>query len=149
MNGSFPLSPGLYIAQRGADVVLIKITGMYPTLQLGKSVSIDRLITGNSIKEASKDVLCNIATFPEQWIFSRLDCINIEAFPRTSFKPNGNLDLSTDEYVSMRNKYYRLTQSGVTYPKIASAFVFEYKITMDQAIELFNKFDKEASYALY
>lgn len=147
-ESKFPTSPGLYIVQRETNVILLKITGMYPTLQLGKAISIDKIIEGNSIKEASKEIVTNISLFPEKWKFTKLDCINMNAFPKQSFRPDGYLDLSTEEYLSMRSMYYRLSQSGISFQKIASAFVFEYKTTMDQVIKLINKFDSEAKYVI-
>ena len=50
----FPETPGLYIAQREYDVVLLKITGMYPTLQVGKVVYLSSLIFFNTIKETTQ-----------------------------------------------------------------------------------------------
>ena len=146
MVNKFPESPGLYVAQNERNVILIKITGMYPTLQLGKALSIDKLITGNTVKEVDKEIMNHIVLFPEKWTFTRLTCVDMNAFPKLSFKPDSILDLSTDEKLEMRSKYYRLSQSGVSWTKIATAFVYEYKTTMDQILDLLNEFDKQSSH---
>ena len=137
----FPESPGLYIAQRDYDVVLIKITGMYPALELGKSIYLTSLITGNTLKEATKEVINSILLFSDKWNFTKLDGINTNMFPKTSFKTDGNLDLGTEELLTLRSKYYRMVQSGVSSSKIIRALMYEYKVPMDQVIELLNKFD--------
>ena len=137
----FPESPGLYIAQRDYDVVLIKITGMYPALELGKSIYLTSLITGNTLKEAPKEVMNSILLFGDKWNFTKLDGINTNMCPKTSFKTDGNLDLGTEELLTLRSKYYRMVQSGVSSSKIIRALMYEYKVPMDQVIELLNKFD--------
>lgn len=144
----FPTSPGLYIVQRDTNVVLLKITGMYPTLQIGKSIFITSLIEGNTVKEASKEIIDNIIIYPEKWKFSTLNGINMNVFPKLSFKVDGNLDLSVDELLNLRYKYFRLTQSGISALKIARAFAFEYKASIKQIIELINQFDKDSDYAI-
>lgn len=139
----FPTSSGLYIAQRGKDVCLIKVTGLFPTLSIGKSILLSSLIDGNSIKEAPKEILNNILLFPEKWSFSVIDNINVSAFPSSSFRADGILDLSSDELISMKHMYHRLYSMGIPFTKIMNAFIYEYKITNQQALALFNKFDKE------
>lgn len=61
----FPESPGLYLAQRNTDIVLFKLTGMYPTLIVGKSIYLTNFIEGNSLTEVPKEVLANMVVFPE------------------------------------------------------------------------------------
>ena len=137
----FPETPGLYIAQREYDVVLLKITGMYPTLQVGKCVYLSALIGGNTIKETPKEVVDNIILFSKDWEFSKIESIDTRVFPKTAFKVNGSLDLGTDEKLSLRNTYYRFVQSGVSSSKIIRALMYEYHVTMEQAISLINEFD--------
>lgn len=144
----FPETPGLYIAQRDYDVVLIKITGMYPTLELGKCIHLTSLITGNTIKEASKEIVNSILLFSDKWKFTMLKDIDMRVFPKTSFKTDGNLDLSTDEMLSLRNTYYRFVQSGITSSRIIRALIYEYKISMEQVISLLNKFDHDSNYVI-
>lgn len=137
----FPENPGLYIAQREYDVVLIKITGMYPTLQVGKCVYLSAMIGGNTIKEAPKEIVDNIILFSKNWEFSKIENIDTRVFPKTAFKVDGNLDLGTDEKLSLRNTYYRLVQSGVSSSKIIRALMYEYHVTMDEVVRLINEFD--------
>lgn len=140
----FPESPGLYLAQRNTDVVLFKLTGMYPTLIVGKALYLSKLIEGNSLAEAPKEVLENMTVFPEKWKFIHLgQLVNMDVFPKLAFKCDGDLDLSTDELLHIRSTYYRLVQSGVAISKILRALTYEYKLTMQQTIDLINKFDKE------
>lgn len=148
INKGFPETPGLYIAQRDYDVVLIKITGMYPTLELGKCINITSLICGNTIKEASKEVVNSILLFSDKWKFTMLKDIDMRVFPKTSFKADGNLDLSTDERLMLRNMYYRMVQSGVSSSKIIRAIMYEYKTSMEQVINLLNKFDHDSNYVV-
>lgn len=148
INKGFPETPGLYIAQRDYDVVLIKITGMYPTLELGKCINVTSLICGNTIKEASKEVINSILLFSDKWKFTMLKDIDMRVFPKTSFKADGNLDLSTDERLMLRNMYYRMVQSGVSSSKIIRAIMYEYKTSMEQVINLLNKFDHDSNYVV-
>lgn len=148
INKGFPETPGLYIAQRDYDVVLIKITGMYPTLELGKCINITSLICGNTIKEASKEVINSILLFSDKWKFTMLKDIDMRVFPKMSFKTDGNLDLSTDERLMLRNTYYRMVQSGVSSSKIIRALMYEYKTSMEQVINLLNKFDHDSNYVV-
>ena len=71
--------------------------------------------------------------------------INMDVFPRLAFKCDGNLDLTTDELLSMKTQYYRFVQCGVSLSKILKALMYEYKITMTQVIDLVNKFDKDVN----
>lgn len=144
----FPETPGLYIAQRDCDVILIKITGMYPTLEVGKTVYLTSLISGNTIKEAPKEAVCNMITFSEKWSFSKVEDVDIRVFPKTSFKVDGNLDLSTDDIILMRNTYYRMIQCGISSSKIIKSLVYEYKTTIDQILTLINKFDRESHHVV-
>lgn len=144
---SFPESPGLYLAQRNTDVVLFKLTGLYPTLIVGKAIYLSSLIEENSIKEVPKEVLENMTIFSEKWTFmSTRNLINMDVFPKLAFKCDSDLDLSTDELLHIRSMYYRLVQCGVAPSKILRALSYEYKITMSQTIELINKFDKQTKH---
>ena len=146
-NNFFPESPGLYVAQRNTDVVLFKLTGMFPTLIVGKALYLSNLIEGNSLSETPKNVLENMIIFPEKWKFTQLGkLINMDVFPKLVFKCDGDLDLSTDEVLHIRSTYYRLVQSGVAPSKILRALSYEYKLTMSQTIDLINKFDKESKH---
>lgn len=139
----FPECSGLYIAQRKTDVVLFKLSGMFPQLIVSKAIYLSSLIEGNSIKECPKEILENMIVFSEKWTFHMLDEINMDIFPKLAFKCDGNLDMSTEEVLNIKNTYYRLVQTGIAFTKIARSFMYEYKLTMKQVLELFNKFDKE------
>ena len=141
----FPNSPGLYLAQRNADVILFKLTGMSPTLVVTKAIYLSKLIEGNSIAEAPKELLANMLLYANKWSFYMMKQINMDVFPRLAFKCDGNLDLTTDELLSMKTQYYRFVQCGVSLSKILKALMYEYKITMTQVIDLVNKFDKDVN----
>lgn len=141
----FPNSPGLYLAQRNADVILFKLTGMSPTLVVTKAIYLSKLIEGNSITEAPKELLANMLLYANKWSFYMMKQINMDVFPRLAFKCDGNLDLTTDELLSMKTQYYRFVQCGVSLSKILKALMYEYKITMAQVIDLVNKFDKDVN----
>ena len=72
---------------------------------------------------------------------TKIESIDTRVFPKTAFKVNGNLDLGTDERLSLRNTYYRFVQSGVSSSKIIRALMYEYHVTMEQVISLINEFD--------
>lgn len=141
----FPNSPGLYLAQRNADVILFKLTGMSPTLVVTKAIYLSKLIEGNSLAEAPKELLANMLLYANKWSFYMMKQINMDVFPRLAFKCDGNLDLTTDELLSMKTQYYRFVQCGVSLSKILKALMYEYKITMTQVIDLVNKFDKDVN----
>lgn len=141
----FPNSPGLYLAQRNADVILFKLTGMSPTLVVTKAIYLSKLIEGNSLAEAPKELLANMLLYANKWSFYMMKQINMDVFPRLAFKCDGNLDLTTDELLSMKTQYYRFVQCGVSLSKILKALMYEYKITMAQVIDLVNKFDKDVN----
>lgn len=146
-NKGFPISPGLYIAQRDYDVVLLKITGMYPTFTVGKTLYLTSLISSNTLKEASKDIVNNIILFSDKWKFTQLEGIDMRVFPKLAFKPDGHLDLSTDELLSVQITYYRMRQSGVSLSKIMWALVYEYKVPMEQISKMIELFDNRSSHA--
>lgn len=141
----FPNSPGLYIAQRNADVILFKLTGMVPTLVVTKAIYLSKLIEGNSITEAPKELIANMLLYANKWNFFMLKQINMDVFPRLAFKCDGNLDLTTDEILNMKVTYYRFVQCGIPISTILKALTYEYKITMTQVIDLVNKFDKDVN----
>lgn len=143
MVKGFPDTPGIYIAQRSSQVVLIKITGYYPNLVLGKSIDITGWIAGGGIKEASRDLLANLVYNANEWDFQLIPKINMSVFPKTAFRPDGIVDIDPDTRSSIRTKYFRLSQQGVPYGDIMRTLVYEYNITMDQTRQLVNEFDKE------
>lgn len=143
MINNFPDTPGLYIAQHGEQVALIKITGRYPSLVLGKSLDISGFIVGGEIKEVPKEQLSHMITCSNEWTFRILYGIDISVFPKTAFRPDGIVDLDPDTRYSMKTKYFRLCQQGISAITIMRALVVEYNITMDQVRQLVNEFDKE------
>ena len=118
---------------------------MYPTLMVGKALYLSKLIEGNSIVEAPKEIVANMTVFAEKWQFHMLRSINMDVFPKLSFKCDGYLDLTTDEFRAMRAMYYRFVQCGMPISIILKALMYEYKTTMTQVIELVNKFDHDAN----
>ena len=141
MINNFPDTPGIYIAQRGQKVILIKLTGIVPLLTLGKSIDITGWITGGGIKEAPKDELEHMVHFPHEWNFRILSGINVSVFPKTSFRPDGFVDIDPDMRYTIRSRYYRMLQQGIPYTSIMRALSVEYNITMDQMRGLANEFD--------
>ena len=146
MINGFPDTPGIYIAQRGASVTLIKITGHYPNLVLGKSIDITGWITGGGIKEVPKEELSHMVNCSLQWEFRLLPSIDTSVFPKTAFKPDGMVDLDPDTICSIRTRYFRMSQQGISYTDIMRTLSFDYEITMEQVRRLVNKFDKENAY---
>ena len=144
MINNFPITPGLYIAQRDQDVVLIRITGQYPRLVLGKGIDISTFIRTGGIKEVDKETLSNIAACSAEWEFRVLPYIEMSVFPKTMFRPDGIIDIDPDTTNAIRTAYYRLSQQGVPCSEIMRALAYEHNITMDQMRQLANKFDKDA-----
>lgn len=141
----FPEEAGLYIVQRGSDIVLIKIVGMFPLLEIARGFTIDSLLTGQQLKEASKEMLANIEINPTEWKWQSLN-VNMSVFPKITFDSDStNVALSTEEYLTMRSKYYRMCQQGVSQSKITRALMYEYKLKMSAVIELKREFDADAA----
>lgn len=144
MVNCFPDTPGIYVAQRDNQVVLIKITGHYPNLVLGKSIDITGWIVGCGIKEAPKELLSHMVNCSKDWNFQLIPSIDISVFPKTAFRPDGLVELDPETLSLIRTKYFRLSQQGIPYSDIMRTLVCEYDITMDQTRQLVNKFDKDA-----
>lgn len=144
MINNFPITPGLYIAQRDQDVVLIRVTGQYPRLVLGKGIDISTFIRSGGIKEVDKETLSNIVVFSREWSFRNLPSIEMSVFPKTMFRPDGMIDIDPDTTNAIRTEYFRFSQQGMPYSEIMRALAYEHNITMDQMRLLANKFDKEA-----
>lgn len=145
MNESnlFPEQAGLYVVQRGTDIVLLKVTGIYPMLQISRGFTIDTLLTGQQLKEASKEILANVEINPTKWKWQELK-VNTSVFPKITFDSDlTHVALSTEEYLSIRSRYYRLCQQGVSQSKITRALMYEYKLTMGAAIDLKREFDAD------
>lgn len=138
-----PDSPGLYICQRKTDILIVKIVGVFPYLSIHKGYQIDSLITGQQLKEASKEQLANIEVNPTEWVWQGVP-VDTTVFPKTAFSYNRN-DFSKDEYYLIRERYYRLINMGVGYSKILRSLVYEYNLSMDMARILVNEFDEHAS----
>lgn len=144
MINSFPITPGLYIAQRERDIVLIRITGQYPKLILGKGIDITTFICSGGIKEVDKETLSSIALNSSEWSFRCLPSIEMSVFPKTTFRPDGIIEIDPDTTNAIRTYYYRLSQQGVPYTDIMRALADKHNITMEQVRQLINQFDKEA-----
>lgn len=143
----FPEQAGLYIVQRDTDIVLLKVTGVYPMLQISRGFSIDTLVTGQQLKEASKEILANVELNPEKWKWQELK-VNTSVFPKIAFDSDGaSVAFSTAEYLSIRSRYYRLCQQGVSQSKITRSLMYEYKLKMSTAIELKQQFDADMAIA--
>jgi hypothetical protein len=143
----FPESSGVYIAQRNDDLFIVKVKGVYPTLQLDKkAVDLGEFLRNGKTKEVPQDVMDNMELFHTDWEFNSLRFINFGVFSKTEFNPNGNnLYLSEEDVLSLRGKYYRLCQQGVSPMKVIRALGYEFKISREQIINLINDFDAQAN----
>lgn len=144
----FPEASGVYIAQRDADLFIVKVKGVYPTLQLDKkAVDLGEYLRHGKTKEVPQEVLDNLELFHYEWEFNPLRFINFGVFSNLEFNPDGTkLYLSEDDMVSLRGKYYRLCQQGVSPMKVIRALGYEFKVSTDQILELINNFDAQASH---
>lgn len=142
----FPESSGLYIAQRDLDIFIVKVKGVYPTMQLDKkAMDLGSYFRDGKITEVPQNVLDNMEICHTEWEFRPLS-INFGVFSKTEFNPNGNdLYLSEDEIISLRNKYYRLCQQGVSPLKVVRALGYEFKVSTEQIMKLINSFDAQAN----
>lgn len=143
----FPESSGAYIAQRKSDLFIVKVKGVYPTLQLDKkAVDLGTYLSNGKTKEVPQDVLDNIELFHTEWEFHPLRFINFGVFSKTDFNPDGTkLYLSEEDTIALRGKYYRLCQQGVSPMKAIRAIGYEFKVSKEQILELINNFDGQAN----
>lgn len=143
----FPENSGVYIAQRESDLFIVKVKGVYPTLQLDKkAVDLGSFLGSGKNVEVPQDVLDNIELCHMDWVFHPLSFINFGVFSKTEFSPNGSdLYLSEDDVRSLQGKYYRLCQQGVSPMKVIRALGYEFKVSKDQIIKLINEFDAQAT----
>jgi hypothetical protein len=142
----FPESSGVYIAQRDNSFFIVKVKGVYPTLQLDKkAVDLGEYLRNGKTKEVPQEVMDNIELFHTDWEFHPLRFIHFGVFSKTEFTPDGtNLYLSEDDMQSIRGKYYRLCQQGVSPIKIVRALGYEFKVSREQIINLINEFDAQS-----
>ena len=142
----FPECSGVYLAQRKDELFIVKIKGVYPTMQLDKkAIDLGEFLGVGKTKEVTQDVLDNIELFHNEWDFYPLDFVKIGVFSKTEFVSDGTkLYLSEDDYVAIRGKYYRLCEQGVSPMKVIRALSHEFKVSKDQIIDLINKFDVQA-----
>ena len=143
---SFPTSSGIYIAQKEEHIVMFEVKGVYPTLQLGKSIALDKFFCGGKLVEASKEIMANIELFPETWRFDKMKYINTGVFSKINFNANGIAFLSEEDEYAMRDKYYRLCMLGVSALKAAKAIAVEFKVSIDQMLCIVNRWDEESKY---
>ena len=143
----FPESSGIYIAQRESDLFIVKVKGVYPTLQLDKkAINLGKFLCDGKTQEVAQDILDNMELFHMSWDFIPLNFINFGVFSKTEFNPNGsNLYLSEEDIISIQGKYYRLCQQGVSAIKVVRALGYEFKMSKEQVISLINGFDKQAN----
>jgi hypothetical protein len=87
----------------------------------------------------------NMELFHTDWEFHPLRFIHFGVFSKTEFTQDGtNLYLSEDDMQSIRGKYYRLCQQGVSPIKIVRALGYEFKVSREQIINLINEFDAQS-----
>lgn len=141
----FPEHSGIYAAQRNDDIIIVKVKGVYPSLQLDKNaILLSEYFRSGKIVEASKELFDNIELFHTDWNFIPLDFFNFGVFSKTDFAPNGaNLYLSEEDVLAIQGKYYRLCQQGVSPIKVIRALSYEFKVSTEQIIPLVNEFDTQ------
>lgn len=140
----FPEKAGAYLCSRDNDLVLLRIKGIYPTLELDKSaLNVGAFLRHNKVKEVPKEILDNIQLFPENWDFQILN-VNYSVFSKIEFKPDGDIFVSYEDACSMRDKYYRMCQQGISSLRAMRAISFEFKTSMDRTREIINQWDREA-----
>ena len=102
----FPESSGVYIAQRESSLFIVKIKGVYPSLQLDKkAIDLGEYLANGKMKEVSQEVLDNIEIFHTEWDFHPLSFVNFTVFSNIEFRPDGtNLYLSEEDILSIRGK---------------------------------------------
>lgn len=141
----FPEHSGVYIAQRDDDIIIVKVKGVYPSLQLDKkAILLSEYLKNGKIVEAPSGLFENLEIFHTKWNFIPLDCINYGVFSKTEFVPDGTkLYLSEEDILAVQGMYYRLCQQGVSPLKAIRAVSYEYKTSTEQIISLVNEFDKQ------
>ena len=141
----FPEHSGIYAAQRENDIVVVKVKGVYPSLQLDKkAILLSEYFRSGKIVEVPQSLFENIEIFHSEWNFIPLDFFNFGVFSKTEFVPNGaNLYLSEEDILSIQGKYYRLCQQGVSPIKVIRALSYEFKVSTEQIIPLINGFDSQ------
>lgn len=142
----FPECSGVYIAQREDSLFIVKVKGVYPTLQLDKkAVNLGVFLRNGKTEEVSQDILDNMELFHTRWEFHPLRFLNFSVFSKTEFQPNGTaLYLSEEDILSLRSLYYRLCQQGVPPMKAVRAVGYELKVSKDQVLKLINSFDEQS-----
>lgn len=142
----FPESSGVYIAKRDNEFFIVKVKGVYPTLQLDKkAIDLGEYLRNGKTKEVPQEVMDNMELFHTSWEFIPLGFITFGVFSKTEFNPNGtDLYLSEEDVISLRGKYYRLCQQGTSPLKVIKALGYEFKVSKEQIIKLINSFDAQA-----
>lgn len=141
---NFPEQHGVYIAERNGQMVLIKVKGVYPTLELDShGLDMAAFIATGKAQLVDKSVLDAIQLFPNSWQFHSMPFLK-KFSPKVSFQPNGIVDLDLDTLTAARGRYYRLCQMGISPIKIARALSAEFSVPIEQMLEIVNNFDKEA-----
>lgn len=142
----FPECSGVYIAQRENDLFIVKVKGVYPTLQLDKkAVNLGVFLRNGKTEEVPQDVMDNMELFHTNWEFHPLKFLNFSVFSKTEFNPDGtNLYLAEEDVLSLRSLYYRLCQQGVSPMKAIRAVGYELKVSKDQVLKLINSFDDQS-----
>jgi hypothetical protein len=143
----FPENSGVYIAQRHDDLLLLRVKGVYPSLQLDqKAIDLGEFLRSGKLQGIPKEKIDAIEIFHQSWEFRPLR-INFGVFSKIEFNPDGTkLYLSEEDMIAIRGKYYRLCQQGVSPMKVIRAIGYEFQVSKDQIIELINGFDKQAPY---
>lgn len=141
----FPEHSGIYVAQRADDIVIVKVKGVYPSLQLDKNaIHLSKYFKSGKIVEVPKELFENMEIFHSEWNFTSLDFLNFGVFSKTEFAPDGaKLYLSEEDMLSIGGKYYRLCQQGVSPIKVIRALSYEFKVSTEQIIHLINGFDRQ------
>jgi len=142
----FPECSGLYMAQRKDELFIVKVKGVYPTMQLDKkAIDLGAYLASGKTKEVPVEVLDNIELFHTEWEFHPLSFIKLGVFSKNEFLIDGKkLYLSEEDATAIRGKYYRLCEQGVSPLKIIRALGYEFKVSKDQIINLINGFDAQA-----
>lgn len=143
-TNNFPLSAGTYMCQRDTDLIIIVIKGLFPMLRLDSGFDLGYFLKKRKLKEVSKGILANIEIFTEMWRFTPLRDLNYSVFSKNEFHATGRLELPIDREADIKEKYYLLTQQGVSTIKIIRALTQEFKVSPDTICDLVNGFDKQA-----
>lgn len=142
----FPERSGVFIAKRNSNLLIVTVKGVYPTLKLGdRAIDLGEYLKSGKLVEVAKNMLDAIELFHMSWEFLPLNA-SIPVFSNTDFDPTGtNLYLSDEDVMYIQGLYYRLCQQGVSPLKAVRAISYEYKLTTDQALQMINKFDAQAT----